>query len=111
MKHARKDYQKRIQDNANLIPENEPVFFLRGQDVLAPETIRFWARKLQAAGGDSVLVAQALDQAVKMEEWQKSVKSKLPDGEQLVGPKTHKEPEHNSGPKGWIERGGIKTRR
>ena len=36
MKHARSDYQARIQDVAGLIPADEPVFFIRGQDKAAP---------------------------------------------------------------------------
>lgn len=42
MKHARPDYN-RIQDPAGLIPEDEPVFLLRGQDVLAPSLVKDWA--------------------------------------------------------------------
>ncbi len=32
MLHARKDYNERIQDNANEIGTDEPVFLLRAQD-------------------------------------------------------------------------------
>jgi len=39
MKHAREDYN-RIQDPDEKIPDNEPVFLLRGQDVLAPNLLR-----------------------------------------------------------------------
>jgi len=42
MKHARQDYN-RIQDSEGLIPEDEPVFLLRGQDTVAPGVVRFWA--------------------------------------------------------------------
>jgi len=35
MLHARKDYNERVQDTAKQIPEDEPVFLLRGQDALA----------------------------------------------------------------------------
>lgn len=42
MKHARDDYN-RIQDPANLIPEDEPVFLLRGQDRTAGQIVRLWA--------------------------------------------------------------------
>ena len=35
MKHSRSDYQNRIVDLANLIPENEPVFLLRAKDACA----------------------------------------------------------------------------
>lgn len=39
MKHARADYNRRIQDSENLIPDDEPVFLIRGQDVLAPDIL------------------------------------------------------------------------
>ncbi len=39
MKHARKDYD-RIQDTVGKIPENEPVFLIRGQDLAAPAALR-----------------------------------------------------------------------
>lgn len=44
MQHARKDYN-RIQDTENIIPEQEPVFLLRGKDVAAPYAIEAWAQK------------------------------------------------------------------
>lgn len=42
MKHARPDYD-RIQDPAGLIPADEPVFLLRGQDMLAWHFVKFYA--------------------------------------------------------------------
>jgi hypothetical protein len=39
MFHARQDYNSRIQDSANIIPADEPVFLLRGQDVHAPQIL------------------------------------------------------------------------
>jgi hypothetical protein len=39
MKHAREDYN-RIQDPANLIPEDEPVFLLRAQDGLYTDALQ-----------------------------------------------------------------------
>ena len=42
MIHARDDYN-RIQDPAGLIPADEPVFLLRGQDPAAPNTVDRWA--------------------------------------------------------------------
>lgn len=58
MKHARKDYD-RIQDPANLIPEDMPVFLVLGQDKHAAKTVRFWASEVEADGGDPELVAMA----------------------------------------------------
>lgn len=42
MRHAREDYN-RFQDPAGLIPKDEPVFILRGQDKYAPQTVEFYA--------------------------------------------------------------------
>jgi hypothetical protein len=88
MKHAREDYN-RIQDPAGLIPEDEPVFLLRGQDIFAPELVLAWARKaLEEAAvyvdGDmkTNLVHMSLlaqEQALRMMDWQKYQKHKIPD--------------------------------
>lgn len=78
MKHARPDYD-RIQDPENLIPEDEPVFLLRGQDKAAPYTLRKWARRVKLMGGSRDLVDAARKQAVAMEEWQKEKAAKVPD--------------------------------
>ncbi len=76
MKHARKDYN-RIQDPAGLIPADEPVFLLRAQDLAAANTVRFWARRVEAhAGGDPAIARAAREQADRMDDW--PVK-KLPD--------------------------------
>lgn len=48
MLHARKDYNRRIQDSGNLIPDNEPVFLLRGQDKLTLTAMDCYLRHLQA---------------------------------------------------------------
>lgn len=48
MKHARADYNERIQDSANLIPEDEPVFLFRAQDALAPVALDEYARVVEA---------------------------------------------------------------
>lgn len=75
MKHARSDYD-RIQDPANLIPEDEPVFLLRGQDRYAAEAVRAWADNVEAGGGDPEIVRLAREQADSMDAW---VKHKDPD--------------------------------
>jgi len=47
MKHARDDYN-RIQDPAHLIPADEPVFLLRGQDRLAEPIIKAYITLTEA---------------------------------------------------------------
>ena len=78
MKHAREDYN-RIQDPANLIPKDEPVFLLRGQDMFASDILRRWATMLANSGGDHKMWKMVIDHADLMEEWQKTNKVKMPD--------------------------------
>ena len=77
MKHAREDYN-RFQDPEGLIPQDEPVFLLRGQDEFAPGLLRLYAdrctyRKLYDM---ATLVYKWADE---MEKWQQEIKVKLPD--------------------------------
>ena len=63
MKHARQDYAA-IQDPRGLIPEDEPVFLLRAQDVCAPFAVMEWAFSAERHG----VKEQALDQYPLWEE-------------------------------------------
>ena len=78
MKHAREDYQ-RIQDPAGLIPEDEPVFLLRGQDLAAPAAVMMWAYLNKVFLGDDRLTKLAEEQAEAMRDWQAKEKSKPAD--------------------------------
>lgn len=78
MKHARKDYA-RIQDPAGLIPEEEPVFLIRGQDLVAPKVLRFYAAHAAGAGASDELVLLVLGHAREMERWQRLCARKTPD--------------------------------
>lgn len=88
MKHAREDYN-RIQDPAGLIPEDEPVFLLRGQDIFAPELVMAWARKaidqakVYSDGPQKTQLTDmallAMEQAMRMMDWQIYNKAKIPD--------------------------------
>jgi len=88
MRHAREDYN-RIQDPAGEIPEDEPVFLLRGQDVAAPYTLRQWAIEAHARGASEEIIMAALRQARRMEAWQSEEGifkvPDLPDNVQGVG--------------------------
>lgn len=85
MKHAREDYN-RIQDPAGLIPEDEPVFLIRAQDMIAPFIVQLWAVKNKMSGGDPELTKLALEHAEKMEQWQKEHGSKPADLEKKGEP-------------------------
>jgi len=78
MKHAREDYN-RIQDPDGLIPEDEPVFLIRGQDRAAPGTVEAWAMLAELMGASPVIVKAARKQAWLMRDYQSSVKNKIPD--------------------------------
>ena len=80
MKHAREDYSnvQEIETNGTKrrIPEDEPVFLLRGQDKHAAATVRHWADLVEADGGDPEIVRVAREHADKMDKWPKK---KMPD--------------------------------
>ena len=78
MKHARKDYD-RIQDPAHIIPEDEPVFLLRAQDIVAPGVVRHWAIQAEKSGANGDIVNAARVHAGLMVEWQTKHGCKVPD--------------------------------
>ncbi len=78
MKHAREDYN-RIQDPEGLIPENEPVFLIRGKDVAAPAAIEAWIKEAKKYGAAENILKAAQDQADKMRIYQIEIESKVPD--------------------------------
>lgn len=70
MKHARPDYN-RIQDPANKIPTDEPVFLIRGQDRFGWVVVALYAIIVYLLGQDKELTRMALKQAVEMAAWKK----------------------------------------
>lgn len=78
MKHARQDYD-RIQDPAGLIPEDEPVFLIRGSDENAAGTIDYWADRAELSGSADNIVFAARQQAILIRRYQKRNGSKIPD--------------------------------
>ncbi len=80
MKHIRNDYNERVQDSANLIPADEPVFLLRAQDEFSSFVVRLWADAVEARlGGPSQLTIEVRKHADLMDEWQKHQHVKIPD--------------------------------
>lgn len=78
MKHAREDYN-RFQDPDGLIPEDEPVFLIRGQDIVAPQVLHYWAIMAKSAGASDEIVTLVHKHADLMEAWQATVARKIPD--------------------------------
>ncbi len=59
--------------------DDEPLFVLRAQDNMAPDTVRLWARTARTRGVNAEKVNAAMKQADKMEAWAKEHGSKAPD--------------------------------
>lgn len=76
MIHARDDYN-RIQDPANKIPAEEPVFLLRAQDELAYKVVLYYVH-LCAEEGLEEIAGMAANHAKKMKQWSVKKKPDLP---------------------------------
>jgi len=79
MFHAREDYNGRIVDLEKKIPEDEPVFVLRGQDMCAPKVVEFWADEAEGLGAKPNIVKAAREHAKRMRVWLDTHRSKVPD--------------------------------
>lgn len=81
MRHARSDYDIRIQDSENIIPVDEPVFLIRGKDLVGPAAVEAWASFAEKAGASDHIVAAARRQVELMREYQSKNRSivKVPD--------------------------------
>ena len=76
MRHGRKDYDGRIQDEAEIIPAAEPVFLIRGQDRWGSRVVRYYADLMEASGADEKHVEALRSHALEMQNWRPK---KLPD--------------------------------
>ena len=59
-----------------IIPADEPVFLIRGQDAVGGDAVRAWADLAEANGARADILAVARDHAAKMDAWPKK---KTPD--------------------------------
>lgn len=62
-------YDAAIRDALREFPEDEPVFLLRARDKHAAETLRYYAKKVYASGGDWEIVEAVERLAEQMDEW------------------------------------------
>jgi hypothetical protein len=69
-------YKKQLLERLARVPDDEPVFLLRAQDLLADQTVKQWAYDARAAGVNKDKVTQALDCANLMSLW---LTRKIPD--------------------------------
>lgn len=82
---TKKDILDAYANNAGIlsrIRDDEPIFILRAQDVLAPDTVEYWARRLY----EYHLNVQQIDTfnsaihiSVLMRDYQNKFGSKIPD--------------------------------
>lgn len=69
MKHQNRKYDERIQDAANIIPKDEPVFLIRAQDLVSGDALRHWAQLNDDAGGSPEVSTAICDHALLMDKW------------------------------------------
>lgn len=78
MKFGREDYDRRIIDQELIIPEDEPVFLIRGQDSISEYIVWHWAAVAEQAGVDKEMVAMARKHVRTMARWDKKNTPDLP---------------------------------
>ena len=79
MIHARNDYNNRVVDLEEKIPEDEPVFLLRGQDIFTETMLNKYANLLEQANGDPKIVKQIRDHVILVRNWKKKKICDLPN--------------------------------
>lgn len=79
MKHARPDYTERIQDSAGLIPDDEPVLLVRGQDKLALRTLDFYIEASLRENPDPKVTELLADHRDRLAVWQATHATKVAD--------------------------------
>lgn len=78
MRHARSDYD-RIQDPQGKIPADEPVFLIRGQDVVAPLVVAYWADTAERYGVAPEVVHMVREWAQEISDYQQRMGFKVAD--------------------------------
>lgn len=76
MRHAREDYSP-IQDPRGQIPEDEPVFLIRGQDMVAPSVLRFYADQVESM--NPRMATRVREWADEMHRWPKKKQPDAPE--------------------------------
>lgn len=76
MKHARNDYN--LENLEDKIPDDEPIFLIRGQDALGWAAVDAWANLAEAANCDPAIVMLARNHSYAMKKWADKY-GKMPD--------------------------------
>jgi hypothetical protein len=63
-------------DRTSMVPFDEPVFLIRGQDIVGGEAVRAWADLAEKAGASADILRAARDHAARMDAWRPK---KVPD--------------------------------
>ena len=79
MKHFRPDYNQRIQDSANIIPSDEPVFLMRAQDMHMPAMLLEYRDRLKMEGASLRDLKQIDEIYTATIVWQREHGHKTPD--------------------------------
>ncbi len=61
------------------VGEDEPIFVLRAQDLLAPDAVEFWVSSAAMLGVSPEKLREAENLADAMRDWQEDHDCKLPD--------------------------------
>lgn len=64
---------------AQKLADDEPVFPIRGADILGPDTVSDWIQRAELMGVNKGKIADATRVADVMSEWQKRNEYKIPD--------------------------------
>jgi hypothetical protein len=62
-----------------VIPNDEPIFLIRGQDVAGGDAVRAWADLAEARGASPEIVQIAREHATKIDAWATKKVPDLPD--------------------------------
>ena len=80
MLHARKDYNRRVQDNENIIGDDEPVFLLRAKNELMLPMLHQYLRLLRKNDNyDKHTEVGVLKHITRTKKWQLLNEPKAPD--------------------------------
>ncbi len=75
MDFGRPDYNRDVEVQTSMAPQDEPAFLLRGRDALSARVVEIYA-VLAEAEGKWEIARHARAQAAKMDHWQPK---KMPD--------------------------------
>lgn len=76
-RYGREDYDQRSPFSD--IPDDEPVFVIRGRDLAGPRALRAYAMEASRAGADRAVVLSVERHAAAMEDYQARHGAKVPD--------------------------------